>query len=218
MTNKMERRAFLRLAAASAAVGTPLSAPGAPLSASALSRAAGPARARRRVLLAYFSRAGENYYYGGRKDLTVGNTEIVARMISNVISCDVHRIKPVVAYPHDYEKTVARNVREQDTDARPRIANRLKSIADYDVILLGSPIWNVRPPMIMSTFAESFDFEGKAIHPFVTYAVSGLGRMMETYADLAPDARITSGLAVRGETVRRAEPQVRAWLRGIDFL
>jgi hypothetical protein len=99
---------------------------------------------RRNVLLAYFSRAGENYYYGGRIDLKVGNTEIVARMIRKLISCDVHRIEPVDPYPHDYERTVARNVREQEADARPRIANRPPSFERYDVLLLASPIWNFR--------------------------------------------------------------------------
>jgi hypothetical protein len=30
------------------------------------------------ILLAYFSRPGENYYYGGRRNLEVGNTEVLA--------------------------------------------------------------------------------------------------------------------------------------------
>ena len=38
--------------------------------------------------------------------------------------------------------------------ARPAIATPLPSIDHYDTILLASPIWNVRAPMIMSTFAE----------------------------------------------------------------
>jgi hypothetical protein len=101
---------------------------------------------RRKVLLAYFSRPGENYYYGGRINLKVGNTEVVARMISKLIHCDVHRIEPTNPYPHHYEKTVARNVREQEAGARPRIANPLPSIARYEVVLLASPIWNVRAP------------------------------------------------------------------------
>jgi hypothetical protein len=130
----------------------------------------------------------------------------------------VHGIRAANAYPHDYEATVSRNVREQNADARPRIANPLRSIDDYDVILLGSPIWNVRPPMIMSTFAESFDFGGKTIHPFVTYAVSELGATMETYSALFTGAKISTGLAVLGETVRQADPQVRAWLRRINLL
>jgi hypothetical protein len=36
-------------------------------------------------LLAYFSRPGENYYYGGRTNLEVGNTEMLATMISGVV-------------------------------------------------------------------------------------------------------------------------------------
>jgi hypothetical protein len=51
-----------------------------------------PSSAGGAVLLAYFSRAGENYYYGGRRRLRVGNTLVVAGMISRLIGCDVHRI------------------------------------------------------------------------------------------------------------------------------
>jgi flavodoxin len=172
----------------------------------------------RKVLIAYFSRAGENYYYGGRRDLKVGNTEVVATMIGRHIVADVYRIRAARSYPHGYDATVARNLREQNADARPRIARPLTSIDTYDVILLGSPIWNVRPPMIMSTFVESFDFSGKTIHPFVTYAVSELGTTMKTYRALSTGARISTGLAVLGETVRHADPQVRAWLRRINLL
>ena len=176
------------------------------------------ADATHKVLIAYFSRAGENYYYGGRRDLKTGNTQALAATIRKHIAADVYRIHAADPYPHDYEATVARNVREQNADARPRIANPLKSIDDYDVILLGSPIWNVRPPMIMSTLAESVDFSGKTIHPFVTYAVSELGTTMETYRSLVGGARIGAGLAVLGETVRQADPQVRTWLRRINLL
>ena len=179
----------------------------------------------RRILLAYYSRAGENYYYyyyyyyyGGRRILEVGNTEVLARMIRQLIACDVYRIEAADPYSDDYDATVDRNVREQNADARPRIANPLKSLDDYDVVLLGSPIWNVRPPMIMSTFADSFDFSGKTIHPFVTYAVSELGTTMDTYRDLSTGARINAGLAVLGETVQQADPQVRTWLRRIKLL
>ena len=166
-----------------------------------------------RVLLAYFSRAGENYYYGDRIDLEVGNTEVLAGMIRDRIACDVYRIEPVDPYPWDYEETRARNVQEQDADARPAIANPLTSIEGYDVVLLGSPIWNVRAPMIMSTFAEGFDFAGKTIFPFVTYAVSGLGTVERDYAASCPGATIGEGLAVRGEEVRDGGPAVEEWLR-----
>ena len=72
-----------------------------------------------RVLLAYFSRAGKNYYFGGRRDLDVGNTEVLAGIIAELIDCDVHRIEAADPYPTSYDETVQRNVTEQNSDARP---------------------------------------------------------------------------------------------------
>ena len=218
-----DRSAFLRSAlAAIAGVVVGVAPPGSGgwwsgATAAAAARAT-QTTSRRRVLLAYFSRAGENYYYGGRRDLKVGNTEVVARMISKLIRCDVHRIRAVDPYPYDYEATVARNVREQQADARPRIANPLASIKRYDVVLLASPIWNVRAPMIMSTFAERYDFTGKTIFPVTTHAMSGLGTTPDDYAASCPRATIGRGLAVQGEKARTADPAVEAWLRRVRLL
>ena len=166
-----------------------------------------------RVLLAYFSRPGENYYYGGRRDLEVGNTEVLARMIAELIECDVYRIEASDPYPDGYDATVARNVAEQNGNTRPEIADPLASIDGYQQVLLGSPIWNVRPPMIMSTFAESHDFTGKTVHPFVTYAVSGLGSTERDYTASCAGARISPGLAVQGEEVAQHRDDVQTWLR-----
>ena len=169
----------------------------------------------RRILLAYYSRAGENYYYGGRRTLEVGNTEVLAGMIRQLIGCDLYRIEAADPYPDDYDATVDRNVREQNDNARPGIANPRTSISDYDTVLIGSPIWNNRAPMIMSTFVESLDFSGKTLYPFVTYAVSGLGSTERDYAASAPRATIGEGLAVRGEEVQSAQSQAEEWLRRI---
>ena len=165
------------------------------------------------MLLAYFSRAGENYFYGGRRELEVGNTEVLATMIAGLIDCDVYRIEAVDPYPDSYDATVARNVAEQEADARPAIVDLLPSIDGYEQVLLGSPIWNVRPPMIMSAFAEAFDFTGKTVLPFVTYAVSGLGSTQRVYSQACPGAQIGEGLAVRGEEVAQHRADVETWLR-----
>jgi len=168
---------------------------------------------RSRVLLAYFSRAGWNYDNGGRTFLQVGNTQVLADMISKLVGCDVHRIDAAEPYSDDYDATVTRNVREQDADARPAIANPLASIAEYGIVLLASPIWNVRVPMIMMSFAGSFDFTGKTVHPVATYAMSGLGTTERDYAGACRGATIGAGLAVRGEQVRDSQPAVETWLR-----
>ena len=170
-----------------------------------------------RVLLAYFSRAGENYYYGDRIDLELGNTQVVAEMIAAAISVDVYRIEAVDLYPHDYEETVQRNVREEAENARPEITNPLPDGSVYDTLLLGCPVWNVQTPMIMRTFVENVDLADKTLHPFVTYAVSGMGRVRSDYSDLLPDTTITDGLAVQGEEAQQARGDVDAWLRQVGL-
>lgn len=141
---------------------------------------------------------------------------ISQRLTAQGVACAVHRIEATDPYPDDYDDTVARNVREQDADARPEIANPLASIDGYDVVLLGSPIWNVRPPMIMYTFAESYDFTGKTVHPFTTHAMSGLGTAERDYTEACRGATSGKGLAVQGEKVGHAVPlAVGAWLKRI---
>jgi flavodoxin len=169
------------------------------------------------VLLAYFSRPGENYYYGDRIDLEVGNTEVLAGMIAKRIKCDPYRIAADDPYSADYDATVARNKREQDTDARPAIAKPLPALDGYDIVLLASPIWGSRPPMIMSTFAESLDFENITVHPVTTHAMSGLGSAERDYAEVCRGATLARGLAVQGEEVKKSGAPLDQWLRTTDL-
>lgn len=171
--------------------------------------------ARPTVLLAYFSRAGENYYYGDRTTLKVGNTEVLAHKISDLIDCDVYRIEPADPYPESYDATVKRNVREQNADARPAIKGDLPSLDDYDTVLLGSPIWDVRAPMIMTTFTEQLDFTAKTVAPFTTHAMSGLGTTARDYSASCRGASFTDGLAVQGEKVEQADREVEVWLQRV---
>lgn len=170
-----------------------------------------------RILLAWFSRPGENYYYGDRIDLEVGNTQVVAEMIAAALTVDTFRIDAADPYPNDYEQTVARNVEEEQADIRPEIVGPLPDVSGYDTVLLGSPVWNSQTPMIMRTFVEGLDLAGKTLHPFVTYAVSGMGRVRSDYVGLLPETTVTEGLAVQGEEAAQARPDVDSWLRQLNL-
>lgn len=217
-----DRREFLRLSAAAAASVT-LSCSRSSQSASPTLRASAgngsvDADAKRKVLLVFFSRAGENHFNGGRKVLNVGNTEVVAGFIRDALGCDVFTIQAVEPYSDRYDPTVERNVREQNDDARPGIIALPASIDLYDTVVIGSPIWNVRVPRIMLTFAERFDFSGKTVYPFTTYAVSRLGHAVEEYQAACRGATIADALAVKGDNAENSRPKVEAWLRQIGLL
>ena len=84
----------------------------------------------KRILLAYFSRPGENYWYGGRRDLRVGNTEVLAGMIAGRLSCDVHRIRaPSPTRMTTTRRWRATSANRRRTPARPSPIRCARSVA-----------------------------------------------------------------------------------------
>lgn len=95
----------------------------------------------------------------------------------------------------------------------------MTSLAGYDTVLIGSPVWAQEAPRLMRTFIDANDFGGITVAPFVTYAVSGLGGARAEYERACAGAReVTAGLAVNGERVRGSRAQAAEWLRQIGLL
>ena len=53
-------------------------------------------------LIAYFSRADENYFNGQLRTVETGNTEIAAGMIQKITGADMFKIEPIKPYSKDY--------------------------------------------------------------------------------------------------------------------
>lgn len=82
---------------------------------------------------------------------------------------------------------------EKEENARPAIKETVENWDDYDVVFIGCPVWWWTTPMIIHTFCESYDFKGKTVIPFCTYAA--------TYRDetLAEIVNSTPGAAQNAE-------------------
>ena len=76
--------------------------------------------AKKKSLIAYFSRTGNNYVSGKIVNLKVGNTEVAARMIQEITGGDLFHIEAVNAYPEDYTETTEVAKQELRANARPR--------------------------------------------------------------------------------------------------
>ena len=159
-----------------------------------------------RVLIAYFSRAGENYGVGV---IEKGNTEIVAEMIAEQTGGDLFHIETVTPYPEDYDACTAVARREQDENARPALAATVENIDDYDTVYLGYPIWYGDMPMAVYTFLESLDWSGKIIIPFSTHAGSGLSGTQAHIASACPGAELGSGFTIPGQTAQNNRETTR---------
>ncbi len=158
-----------------------------------------------KVLVAYFSRAGENYGVGV---VEKGNTQLVAEEIASQVGADLFRIQTERTYPSNYEEMTDVAREEIESNARPALKETLSNLSDYDVIYLGYPIWYGDMPMAVYTFLESGNFSGKTIIPFCTHAGSGLAGTVRNIRNVCPGANVQSGLAIPG-TVAQKEPEQR---------
>ena len=66
-------------------------------------------------------------------------------------------------------------------------------VSEYDVTLVGFPVWWYREPSIIDTFMESADLTGKTVVPFCTSGGSGLGDSAQNMQSLAPGAKVLDG-------------------------
>lgn len=163
-------------------------------------------------LIAYYSRAGNNYVGGDIVNLPVGNTEVAAAMIRQLAGGDIFRIDTVKKYPADYTETTKIARQELRQDARPELTDHAGEMDDYDVIYLGYPNWWGTMPMAVFTFLEEYDFSGKTILPFCTNEGSGMGQSEADIRKLCPGATVKKGLPIIGGNVKRAGKDIKAWI------
>ena len=170
-----------------------------------------------KILVVYFSRTGENYNVG---NVEVGNTAMVASYIKDYLKADSFEIIPVNKYPDKYQECLDQATKEKNENARPEIQNKITNFNQYDTIFVGYPIWWGNLPMIMHTFFESYDFNGKKVIPFNTHEGSGDAGTYSTVQKDLPKANVTTdGLALDGKTARSDDGKQKTidWLKGLGY-
>ena len=168
-----------------------------------------------RILIAFFSRADENYGVG---TVEKGNTQILAEMIQEKADGVLFRIQRNTPYPTSYDDCTAEAQREKGT--RPVLLEDM-DISEYDVIFIGYPIWYGDVPMPVYTFIENKDWHGKKVIPFSTNEGSGLAGTIDTITAKCDGATILDALSMRGTMAQsnrtQARQQVESWLSKLNI-
>ena len=169
------------------------------------------------ILVVYFSRTGENYNVG---NVEVGNTAMVASYIKEYLKADSFEIVPIDKYPDNYDECTQLASKEKDDNARPQIQNKINNFDSYKTVFIGYPIWWGDLPMIMYTFMEEYDFDGKDIYLFNTHEGSGdAGTYTTIQKELSGANVTTNGLALDGNTARSDDGKQKTvdWLKGLGY-
>lgn len=170
-----------------------------------------------KILIAYFSRTGENYNVG---NIEVGNTAMMASYMKEYLNADSFEIIPVNKYPEKYDDCLTISTEEKNNNARPKIENKINNFDDYDTIFIGYPIWWGDMPMIIYTFMEEYDFTGKTVIPFNTHEGSGNSGTYSTIKSKLSNANVnTNGLAITGQKARTEDGKTETinWLKDLGY-
>ncbi len=170
------------------------------------------------ILVAYFSRADENYNVG---TIDIGNTQIIAEYIASEVGADSFHIETVTPYPADYDDCCDVAKKELADKARPEIKGGVENMEQYDIVFLGYPIWWGDMPMAVYTFMNSYDFSDKVVIPFNTHEGSGESGTYSAIGSYLPNAQVLDGMAIQGKTAQEfstdTQQSVREWLDGLGF-
>ena len=138
---------------------------------------------KKQVLIVYFS--------------ATGTTKSAAKKIKKATGGKLYQIKAAEPYTSedlDYNNENCRANKEQNNEnARPGISGKVKNIRKYDLIFVGFPIWWGKEPMIIRTFLESYNLEGKKVVTFCTSGGSGISGSTDGIKTAAKGAEVIEG-------------------------
>ena len=157
-----------------------------------------------KVLVAYFS--------------ATNTTKSLAEYIADGLDADIYEIVPETPYTSadlNYSNSSSRaTVEQNDSSARPTISGSVANMEQYDIVFIGYPIWWGQAPRIVSTFLESYDFNGKTIVPFCTSGSSGIGSSASNLHSLTNGANWLDGRRFSGGTSRNTMIE---WVNGLGL-
>ena len=166
-----------------------------------------------RILIAFFSRADENYFGGAMRYVKVGNTEIVCNLMKEMIQADTFKIEMKNPYSPAYMTCIEQAKKDLREKTSPELVSYPDNLDGYDTVILAYPNYWGTVPMAVLTFLERFDFSGKTILPLCTNEGSGMGGSERTIRQYATGADVRKGLPVTGSEAASSGGIVRQWLK-----
>lgn len=141
-----------------------------------------------------------------------GVTKKFAEEMASNIGAELRELVPETKYSF-VENAALKALRgEIENGHCPKLERGLDSIADYDLVFVGSPNWiqTFAPPV--RTFLRNSDLSGKIIVPFCTHGGGGIGRMVEDVKKECPHSDVREGIALKAGEAFKDFERLRTFL------
>lgn len=146
-----------------------------------------------------------------------GNAEGIAQRIQQRLDCDIQEIVPVTPYSEDFDTVVDQSEQKVKDGFEPEIRPFEHNPADYDVIVLGTPVWWYTFASPTKSALSSIDWTGKRLYAFATNA-GWLANTLQDIENSCTGADVRPGLNLRFDEDRllTSEAEIDRWISGIS--
>ena len=161
----------------------------------------------KKVLIAYYSWSN-------------GNTERIAEQLQKAIGGDLAKIDTVVPYSGSYDEVVSQGQDEVRRGYEPEIKPLSVNIADYDVIVIGTPTWWYTMAPAVKTFLHEQDFTGKTVIPFMTNG-GWPGHVIKDMKNACTGAKVVCDMEIQfdstgGSRLETPEQEIKTWMKKVE--
>ncbi len=152
-----------------------------------------------------------------------GNTRGIALQVYEKLGsskADIVEIEPVVPYSKDYDTVVDQGHREVNRGYEPEIKPLGVNVADYDVVVIGTPVWWYHVASPVKTVISQNDWKGKSVYTFATNA-GWIGQTFSDYekwlkgADIKSKMNILFSSGSDRENMKTPQKEIDDWIESI---
>ena len=106
---------------------------------------------------------------------------------------------------------MARCNREFALKRQVPVEGRIRNFEEYELVLIGFPIWYGCAPNVVNTFCSGYDWSGKKVAAFATSGGSGIGKTAKKLQPYVNGAVIADAKLLN----RAGTDELKAWVEGL---
>jgi flavodoxin len=144
-----------------------------------------------------------------------GKTKFVAEKIASETGAEIEEITDLKNRKGwlgfliaGYEATLGKETKINKSKNSPR---------DFELIIVGSPVWNSRPSPAIRTYLKRNNLSGKKVAVFCTSEGTGSGKALARLKSLTPNGNIVGAITISKtfENQEENENKILAWCKDL---
>lgn len=151
-----------------------------------------------KILISYYSRTG--------------NTEKIANLLKNKLNCDIEAIDDLGK--HSGAIGWIKGGYEASRNKKAAIASVKKNPKDYDLVIIGSPVWASKLASPMTTYVKKYNNSFKEIACFATCNAQGQEGTFKQLEEIT-SKKLKAEMSFNKKTIKNPDNEIKKFIEKV---